>query len=316
MPADEISIEPLAADPTPTDLDDLAHLLSAAVQAGAAVSFLSPLSHQHARAWWQSTLAALHRRAVVLVARDRASRRIVGTAQLQPAWAPNQPHRAEVCKVIVHPDVQRRGVARRLMGAIEDAARAGGFTLLTLDARADGPADRLYRALGWTFIGRIPGFALDPDGRTLHDDALFYKPVAPARNTGPVPAPPHRLHHVAVICSDYQRSRDFYVRILGLRIVRESFRPDRRSHKLDLALAGGVQIELFSFPDPPPRLTRPEACGLRHLALAVANIDAELSSLASFGVAAEPVRTDGHTGRRFTFIRDPDDLPIELYEQP
>ncbi|MBL8990975.1 MAG: VOC family protein [Phycisphaerae bacterium] len=199
---------------------------------------------------------------------------------------------------------------------IEHAARERGFTLLTLDAKADGPADRLYRALGWTFVGRIPGFALDPDGQALHDDALFFKALAERSHADPPPASPCRLHHVAIICSDFPRSRDFYTRVLGLRTVRESFRPDRRSHKLDLALQDGVQIELFSFPDPPPRPTRPEACGLRHLALAVSNIDAELARLASFGVAAEPVRTDEHTGRRFTFIRDPDDLPIELYEQP
>jgi len=124
------------------------------------------------------------------------------------------------------------------------------------------------------------------------------------------------LHHVAIICADYPRSRDFYTRALGLRVIAEHYRAERASHKLDLALADGVQIELFSFPDPPPRPTRPEACGLRHLALRVSDMDAEIARLAGLGVPAEPVRVDEFTGRRFTFIRDPDDLPIELYEAP
>ena len=122
------------------------------------------------------------------------------------------------------------------------------------------------------------------------------------------------LHHLAIICSDYPRSRRFYVETLGLHIVAENYRADRQSHKLDLALPDGVQIELFSFPNPPPRPTRPEARGLRHLALRTSNLDAELSRLALLGVPAEPIRTDEFTGRRFTFIKDPDDLPIELYE--
>ena len=124
----------------------------------------------------------------------------------------------------------------------------------------------------------------------------------------------HRLHHVAIIASDYQRSKWFYTEVLGLRIVREVYREDRDSYKLDLELAGGVQIELFSFPLPPRRVTNTEACGLRHLALAVDDLDAELAKLARHGVEAEPVRTDEFTGCRFTFFRDPDDLPIELYE--
>lgn len=124
-----------------------------------------------------------------------------------------------------------------------------------------------------------------------------------------------RIHHVAIIASDYARSKRFYAEVLGLRIVREVYREDRRSHKLDLELADGTQIELFSFPDPPRRVTNPEACGLRHLALAVADLDAEVARLASLGIPCEPVRVDEFTGRRFTFFRDPDELPIELYEQ-
>ena len=125
-----------------------------------------------------------------------------------------------------------------------------------------------------------------------------------------------RLHHVAVIASDYARSKHFYTEILGLRILAETHRVERRSHKLDLALPDGTQIELFSFPSPPPRLSYPEACGLRHLALAVTDIDAAVQELARHGVAVEPVRVDELTGARFTFFPDPDGLPIELYEQP
>lgn len=124
------------------------------------------------------------------------------------------------------------------------------------------------------------------------------------------------LHHVAVICSDYPRSKRFYTRVLGLAIVAETHRAARRSYKLDLAIPGGGQIELFSFPDAPPRPTYPEARGLRHLAFAVPDIDACLTALAREGVSAEPVRIDERTGARFTFFADPDGLPIELYEAP
>lgn len=124
------------------------------------------------------------------------------------------------------------------------------------------------------------------------------------------------LHHLALIVSDYPRSRDFYTRVLGLTVLAENYREARRSWKLDLALGSppnAVQLELFSFPNPPPRPTRPEACGLRHLALLVTDLDAEIARLAALGVPAEPVRVDEYTGRRFTFIADPDGLPIELY---
>ena len=123
-----------------------------------------------------------------------------------------------------------------------------------------------------------------------------------------------RLHHAAIICSDYTRSKDFYTRILGLRIVAENLRVERQSYKLDLALADGSQIELFSFPAPPPRPSRPESCGLRHLAFVVADLDTNIASLQADGVAVEPVRVDEFTGRRFTFFADPDGLPLELYE--
>lgn len=125
-----------------------------------------------------------------------------------------------------------------------------------------------------------------------------------------------RIHHVAIICSDYAVSKAFYVDVLGLRIVAEHYRAERQSWKLDLALASGEQIELFSFPSPPPRPTRPEARGLRHLAFSVDNVAACKAWLEDRGIPVEPVRVDEYTGRRFTFLADPDGLPIELYEQP
>lgn len=124
------------------------------------------------------------------------------------------------------------------------------------------------------------------------------------------------FHHVAVIASDYARSKSFYVDLLGLTIVAETYRAARDSWKLDLALPEGGQIELFSFPSPPPRASQPEACGLRHLAFAVTDLDAEVAALNARGVATEPVRVDELTGRRFTFFADPDGLPLELYEAP
>ncbi|MFN3437988.1 MAG: VOC family protein [Acidovorax sp.] len=120
------------------------------------------------------------------------------------------------------------------------------------------------------------------------------------------------VHHVAVIGSDYARSRRFYTEVLGLTVVHETWRAERQSHKLDLQLPDGTQIELFSFPESPPRPSYPEACGLRHLALRVGDLAACLRALATHGVAAEPVRVDPFTGCPFTFIADPDGLPIEL----
>jgi glyoxylase I family protein len=123
------------------------------------------------------------------------------------------------------------------------------------------------------------------------------------------------VHHVAVICSDYERSKAFYVEVLGLVVIAEAYREARRSYKLDLRLPDGTQVELFSFPDPPKRPSYPEACGLRHLAFEVENVDAAVADLARHGVATEPVRVDEYTGKRFTFFKDPDGLPLELYER-
>lgn len=122
------------------------------------------------------------------------------------------------------------------------------------------------------------------------------------------------IHHVAVICADYARSRRFYTEVLGLRVVAENYRAERRSYKLDLEICPGQQIELFSFPEPPPRPDRPEAQGLRHLAFSVADLDAAIGRLRGYGVEVEEVRIDGFTGKRFTFFKDPDGLPLELVE--
>lgn len=122
------------------------------------------------------------------------------------------------------------------------------------------------------------------------------------------------VHHVAIICSDYQRSKRFYVDVLGCTVIAEHLRVERQSYKLDLAVPGGTQIELFSFPDPPVRPTRPEACGLRHLSLSVDDLDAWAAHLEGVGIAVEDIRVDEYTGQRFVFFPDPDGLPIELYE--
>ena len=125
----------------------------------------------------------------------------------------------------------------------------------------------------------------------------------------------NKIHHVAIICSDYQKSKQFYVEILGLEIVKESFRKERQSYKLDLALNGEYIIELFSFPDPPQRPSRPEASGLRHLAFEVDDIEESILALKYKGVVTETVRIDELTNKKFTFFSDPDGLPIEIYEK-
>ena len=124
----------------------------------------------------------------------------------------------------------------------------------------------------------------------------------------------NRFHHVAIICSNYEVSRKFYVNTLGLRVVSETFRPDRQSHKLNLAIPGGGELELFSFPDPPARPNYPEACGLRHLAFETMDLEQSVADLNARGIAVEAIRIDPNTQLRFTFFQDPDGLPIELYE--
>jgi glyoxylase I family protein len=124
-----------------------------------------------------------------------------------------------------------------------------------------------------------------------------------------------RVHHIAIICSDYERSKKFYTEVLQLSVIREVYRKERDSYKLDLALNGEYIIELFSFPSPPARPSRPEAQGLRHLAFAVENLETVLAHLHQHNVQAEPIRVDEFTNKRFTFIADPDGLPIEFYEE-
>ncbi|AUQ24465.1 VOC family protein [Dickeya zeae] len=123
------------------------------------------------------------------------------------------------------------------------------------------------------------------------------------------------IHHIAIIASDYERSKRFYCDVLGFTLQQEVYRAARDSWKGDLALNDRYLIELFSFPSPPARVSRPEACGLRHLAFAVDDIEQAVIALHVAGVDCEPVRTDEYTGRRFTFFADPDGLPLELYER-
>lgn len=125
----------------------------------------------------------------------------------------------------------------------------------------------------------------------------------------------NKIHHTAIIVSDYEKSKHFYTEILGLNIIREIYRAERESYKLDLALNGEYILELFSFPSPPKRVSKPEACGLRHLAFEVNDIEHVISLLKSKHIYCEPVRIDEYTGKRFTFLFDPDLLPIELYEK-
>lgn len=123
------------------------------------------------------------------------------------------------------------------------------------------------------------------------------------------------VHHIAIICSDYEKSKAFYTQILGFEILAENYRKERDSYKLDLMLNGVYCVELFSFPDPPKRVSRPEASGLRHLAFSVENMNQAVEELLRKGVVCEPVRVDEFTGKHYTFFEDPDGLPIELVEQ-
>ncbi len=123
------------------------------------------------------------------------------------------------------------------------------------------------------------------------------------------------IHHVAIICADYARSKAFYVDILGLRIIAENYRAERDSYKLDLALPDGSQIELFSFPGRPLRPSYPEAQGLRHLAFIVEDIGRVVALLQEQGFTVEAIRVDEYTGKKYTFFSDPDGLPLELYEK-
>jgi len=124
-----------------------------------------------------------------------------------------------------------------------------------------------------------------------------------------------KVHHIAIICSNYERSKHFYVNILGLEVIHELYRPERKPYKLDLKIGEHCQLELFSFENPPKRPSYPEACGLRHLAFEVENIEDTIAELNMHNIDVEPIRLDPTTGKRFTFFQDPDGLPIELYEK-
>jgi glyoxylase I family protein len=125
----------------------------------------------------------------------------------------------------------------------------------------------------------------------------------------------NKVHHIAIICSNYQKSRAFYVETLGLEVMQETYREQRDSWKLDLALNGEYIVELFSFPNPPERVNRPEATGLRHLAFQVEDVEQTVSELQSKSIQTEPIRVDELSGKKFTFFFDPDNLPVEIYEK-
>ncbi len=124
----------------------------------------------------------------------------------------------------------------------------------------------------------------------------------------------NKIHHVAIICSNYEKSKHLYTQILGFSIIHEAYREERNSYKLDLAVGNQTQIELFSFNEPPLRPSRPESCGLRHLAFSVDNIKETVTYLLKYSIVCEPIRVDEFTNKRFTFFSDPDGLPLELYE--
>ena len=125
----------------------------------------------------------------------------------------------------------------------------------------------------------------------------------------------NKIHHIAIICSDYQASKKFYTEVLGLQVKQETYRAERLSYKLDLMLQDDYIIELFSFPNPPARPSRPESVGLRHLAFEVEDLEEAIAYLEQKGIPTEGVRWDDITGKRFTFFNDPDNLPLEFYEK-
>lgn len=125
------------------------------------------------------------------------------------------------------------------------------------------------------------------------------------------------IHHIAIIVSDYEKSRNFYVNQLGFRVIRENYRADRKDWKLDLQVGEGsdaVELEIFAEPNPPKRVNRPEACGLRHLAFRVESVEEAVRELENLGISCEPIRTDDYTQKKMTFFFDPDGLPLELHE--
>jgi GNAT superfamily N-acetyltransferase len=173
-----IAIERIGKDAAESDIRGLAQVLLDAIGSNAGVSFMPGLTQEEAEAWWRSVVAA--DRAIVLVARDGDG--VVGTVQIQPSWAPNQPHRGDVAKLIVHGRARRRGIGRALMEALEMEARAAGYTLLLLDTRKDDHPERLYASMGWVRVGEVPDFALNPDG-SMCTTVFYYKQLADAHRT-------------------------------------------------------------------------------------------------------------------------------------
>jgi GNAT superfamily N-acetyltransferase len=169
-----IVIERIGKDVDAPILRGLAEVLLDAIDDNAGVSFMPGLTVSEAESWWKSAVAP--DRAIVLVARDNDG--IVGTAQIQPSWAPNQPHRGDVAKLIVHRRARGRGIGRALMEALEQEARAGGFTLLLLDTRRGDHPERLYASMGWVRVGEVPDFALNPDG-SMCSTVFYYKRLSP-----------------------------------------------------------------------------------------------------------------------------------------
>jgi GNAT superfamily N-acetyltransferase len=165
-------IEQLERPVSDADIQDLAALLLDAIDSGASVSFMASLDMESAERWWRETISNAGERAIFVVARDAEG--ITGTVQLHPAWAPNQQHRGEIAKMLVHRRARRKGIGTALMQAIEQRARESGFTLLTLDTKRGEAAEVLYERGGWTRVGVIPNYALNPDG-TSCDTVVFYK---------------------------------------------------------------------------------------------------------------------------------------------
>ena len=170
-----VVVERLGRDAPEADVRDLAGLLLDAIDSNAGISFMPGLTQADAEAWWRSLLATSPSRAIVLVARDAGG--IAGTVQVQPSWAPNQPHRGDLAKLIVHRRRRGEGIAHALMRAAEREAAAEGLTLLVLDTCKGSAAERLYTSMGWVRVGEIPQFALNPDG-SMCDTVFFFKKIA------------------------------------------------------------------------------------------------------------------------------------------
>ena len=175
-----VRIESVRTVSEPT-VEQLSHLLLDAVDDNAGISFMRGFTHAEARRWWVRVIEGLSPRAALLVARDDSG--VVGTVQLQPAWPPNQPHRADVAKLIVHRRGRGHGIARALMTELERQARDQQFTLLLLDTCKGGAAEHLYASMGWTRLGEVPRFALNPDGSWC-DSVFFYKQLSGASHSG------------------------------------------------------------------------------------------------------------------------------------